>query len=322
MPLKIAYVMDPIAGINIKKDSTFAMLEAAQARGHQNYYLLPEALYRAPAQADQPAGVRARMQAVQVQRAEVFYNLAPAEDLPLSAMDAVIMRKDPPFDMRYIYATYLLEQASGETLVLNRPDSLRNANEKLYALNFPKHIPRTWVGSDREGIKAFVAREGKAILKPIDAKGGEGVFVLRADDSNLSALLDLMTADGRQPVIVQQYIPEAKDGDIRVLMIDGEVQAAFRRVPQAGEHRANLNAGAQAVAYTLTETDRAVCAEVGAALRRDGLVFVGLDLIGGHLIEVNVTSPTGMQEALRLSGVDTATALIQWIETQQHGGQS
>jgi len=316
MPLKIAYVMDPIGAVNIKKDSTFAMLEAAQARGHQNFYLRPEQLYFEAGQ------VQASMQAVKVQRAEVFYTLEAAAVRPLAEMDAVIMRKDPPFNMQYIYATYLLEQASTQTLVINRPDSLRNANEKLYALNFPEFIPRTLVASERSQIRAFVQREGTAILKPIDAKGGEGVLVLRADDSNLAALLDLMTQDGQMPVIVQQYIPAAREGDIRVLMIAGEVHSAFRRVPMAGEHRANLNAGGQAVAYELSAQDLKICEQVGAWLKRDGLTFVGLDLIGGYLIEINVTSPTGMQEALKLSGRDAASALIQWIETeveQRHG---
>lgn len=308
--LKIAYVMDPIWSINIKKDSTFAMLEAAQGRGHQNYYLHPEQMYFADGQ------VKARMHGLKVERAEVFYQLEELQELPLSAMDAVIMRKDPPFNMNYIYSTYLLELAMKETLVLNNPVSLRNANEKLYALNFPDLIPRTLVSSERQLIKDFVQSENKAILKPIDAKGGEGVFVLRQQDSNLSALLDLMTQDGKVPVIAQQYIPEASEGDKRVLMIDGQVSAAFRRVPAAGEHRANLNAGGQAVACDLTERDQEICQRVGQALHRDGLSFVGLDLIGDYLIEINVTSPTGMQEAKKLTGIDVASQFIEWIEQQ------
>ncbi|MGV3523913.1 MAG: glutathione synthase [Candidatus Sericytochromatia bacterium] len=308
MSLRIAYVMDPIASLNIKKDSTFAMMEAAQARGHQNLYLQPEQLYVRDGQ------VWARLQSVTVQRAEVFYALGDLQDVPLADCDAVLMRKDPPFNMPYIYSTYLLEQASQQTLVLNRPDSLRNANEKLYALNFPGAIPRTVVASDREILRDFVAREGKAVLKPIDAKGGEGVLIARADDSNLNALLDLMTQMGHLPVILQEYLPAAREGDKRVLMVNGETLAAFRRVPAAGEHRANLNAGGQAVACDLTPREQEICAEVGAALARDGLVFVGLDLIGDHLIEVNVTSPTGIQEARRLTGIDVADALMAWIE--------
>ena len=310
MPLKIAYVMDPIGSINIKKDSTFAMMEATQARGHQNYYLHPEQLYYRDGQ------IQATMHAVTVQRAEVFYELKAAENLPLSDMDAVIMRKDPPFNMQYIYCTYLLEQAMKSTLVLNHPAALRNANEKLFALNFPDYIPRTVVASDRARLKEFVQAEGKAILKPIDAKGGEGVFLLKQGDSNINALFDLMTQDGKTPVIVQQYIPAASEGDKRVLMIDGETVAAFRRVPAAGEHRANLNAGGQAVACDLSSREHEICQQVGQRLKEEGLVFVGLDLIGDFLIEINVTSPTGMQEAKRLSGVDSADLLIQWIEKQ------
>lgn len=308
MSLKIAYVMDPIASINRHKDSTFAMMEAAQLHGHENFYLLPEALFY------REGDVCASMQAVRVQREDQFYSLQPAEVRSLRELDAVIMRKDPPFNMQYIYATYLLEQAAAHSLVLNRPAALRNANEKLFALHFPAFIPQTLVGSDRAQIRHFVAEYGKAILKPIDAKGGEGVFVLEAGNSNNNALLDLMTQMGQQPVVVQAYIPAAKEGDKRVLMVDGEIQAAFQRVPAAGEHRANLNAGAQAVACELTARDREICAEVGQVLKAEGLTFVGLDLIGDYLIEINVTSPTGIQEAKKLTGIDVADSFITWIE--------
>lgn len=309
MSLKIAYVMDPMEGINIHKDSTFAMMEAAQHHGFVNYYLQPHQLYFAN---DRAMGI---MQHVSVQRSDVFFKASESEHLPLSDMDAVIMRKDPPFDMHYVYSTYFLEQASHQTLVLNRPSSLRDANEKLFALNFPQFTPRTVVTSQKSVIKSFVEKEQKAILKPIDAMGGSGVFVLRSGDSNVDALLDIMTENQRTPVVVQSYIPEAKDGDIRVLMINGEVISAFRRVPAAGEHRANLNAGGHAEAYTLTPQDLEVCATVGPVLKAAGLVFVGLDLIGGKLIEVNVTSPTGIQEAKKLSGIDTADLLMKYIST-------
>lgn len=309
MSLKIAYVMDPIASINTHKDSTFAMMEAAQHHGFVNYYLQPQQLYYAD---NQSMGI---MQHVSVQRSENFFQASEPVHLPLSAMDAVIMRKDPPFDMHYVYSTYFLEQAQNETLVLNHPRSLRDANEKLFALNFPTLIPRTVVSSQKSVIKAFVQQEGKAILKPIDAMGGSGVFVLRSEDSNVDALLDVMTQDQHTPVVVQEYIPEAKDGDIRVLMVNGDVVSAFRRVPAVGEHRANLNAGGHAEAYTLTDADRAVCAAVGPHLKAAGLVFVGLDLIGGKLIEVNVTSPTGIQEAKKLTGADAADVLMKYIAT-------
>lgn len=308
--MKIAYVMDPIEKIAVYKDSSFAMMEAAQARGHQNYYILPEQLYF-------QGQTRARCRTVQVQREDVFYTLGEVQDLALEEMDAVIMRQDPPFDMNYIYATYLLELVGGTTQVLNRPAALRDANEKLYALNFPSCIPKTLISSQAALIQDFVAAEQRAILKPLDSMGGEGVFVMRAEDSNQSAIIEMMTQRGRVPVVVQQYIPEAKEGDIRVLMVHGEVIGAIRRVPKAGEHRANLAAGGQAVAYELTEQDRAVCEQLAPALRAAGLDFVGLDLIGGYLIEVNVTSPTGIQELKRLSGIDAAEALIHWIETQR-----
>lgn len=305
--MKIAYVMDPIESINIDKDSTFAMMEAAQHHGYLNYYIQPHHLYYAGNQS------MAIMQHVSVQRSTDYYRASAPEHLPLSEMDAIIMRKDPPFDMHYVYSTYFLEQAQEQTLVLNRPASLRDANEKLFALNFPDCIPRTVVGSNKAVIQDFVKTEGKAILKPIDAMGGNGVFVLRAEDSNVGALIDVMTQNQQTPVVVQEYIPEAKDGDIRVLMVNGEVISAFRRVPAAGEHRANLNAGGHAAAYTLTAQDQAICEKVGPLLRSLGLTFVGLDLIGGKLIEVNVTSPTGIQEAYKLTGTNTADVLMKYI---------
>lgn len=305
--MKIAYVMDPIESINIDKDSTFAMMEAAQHHGYLNYYIQPHHLYYAGNQS------MAIMQHVSVQRSTDYYRASAPEHLPLSEMDAIIMRKDPPFDMHYVYSTYFLEQAQEQTLVLNRPASLRDANEKLFALNFPDCIPRTVVGSNKAVIQDFVKVEGKAILKPIDAMGGNGVFVLRAEDSNVGALIDVMTQNQQTPVVVQEYIPEAKDGDIRVLMVNGEVISAFRRVPAAGEHRANLNAGGHAAAYTLTAQDQAICEKVGPLLRSLGLTFVGLDLIGGKLIEVNVTSPTGIQEAYKLTGTNTADVLMKYI---------
>lgn len=308
MSLKIAYVMDPIEDIKYYKDSTFAMMEATQNAGHQNYYCLPEDLFV------KDGKVWANLKAVTVSRQEDFYRANTGEITPLSKMDCVMMRKDPPFNMKYIYTTYLLEQASTETLVLNRPDSLRNANEKLYALKFPELIPRTLVSSNVNVIREFIQTEEKAILKPIDAMGGEGVFLLQAGDSNIGAILEVMTEQGKQPVILQQYIPEAKAGDIRVLMIDGKVSSAIRRVPKAGEHRANLAAGGQAVAYSLSERDQFICDQIAPSLKQDGLIFVGLDLIGGFLIEVNVTSPTGIQEAQNLNHCDAAAELITWIE--------
>lgn len=308
MSLKLAYIMDPIESIKYYKDSTFAMMEAAQNCGHHNYYVRPEHMFLRDGQ------VWAEMQQVQIFRQKEFYALESVQIRPLSEMDCVLMRKDPPFNMQYIYSTYLLEQVTAQTLVLNRPDSLRNANEKLYALKFPDLIPRTLVSSSAKIIREFIEQERKAILKPIDAMGGEGVFLLRSGDSNIGAILELMTERGTHPVILQQYIPEATEGDIRVLVIDGIVSSAIRRVPKAGEHRANLAAGGHAVAYTLTERDQYICDQLAPSLKQDGLIFVGLDLIGGHLIEVNVTSPTGIQEALQLNHCDAARNLIQWIE--------
>jgi glutathione synthase len=307
---RIAYVMDPMSTVNIHKDSTFAMMEAAQARGHINYYLQPQDLFF------REGKVYGHMQAVTVERAEIFYHLEPSEVRPLSEVDAVIMRKDPPFNMDYIFSTYLLELAMHETLVMNNPISLRNANEKLYALQFPSLIPPTLISCRKDELKAFVQNKGKAILKPIDDKGGTGVFLVQAGDPNLNAIIDISTHSGQKMIVAQSYIPEAVHGDKRVLLVDGEVRGAFQRVPSQEDHRANLNAGGHAEACELTQRDLEICATLGPALKAAGLYFVGIDIIGDYLIEVNVTSPTGIQEAKKLSGVNIATDVIVIIENR------
>lgn len=308
--LNLAYVMDPIETLNINKDSTFAMMEEGQKRGHHNYYIQPQDLFF------KAGKVWAHGHKVQVQRGDNFFTLGSRETLDLSQMHALSMRKDPPFNMHYILYTYLLDLAAKGTLVINNPTSIRSANEKLFALQFPELIPETLVTSKQSELKAFVKEQEKVVIKPVDGKGGEGIFILSEADPNLNALLDTSTQFGKQMIVAQRYIPEATAGDKRVLFVNGEMLAAIQRVPAADDHRANLNAGAKAVACELTPRDREICAALSPVFKEMGLYFVGIDIIGDYLIEINVTSPTGVQEALKLTGVNVTAALIDFIESQ------
>lgn len=311
--LNVAYVMDPIAGINIEKDSTFAMMEEAQARGFQNYYLQPKDLFVKNQQ------VWGKMQRVRVARRMDFYALDPVETLPLSSLSAVHMRKDPAFDMDYIFTTYVLEMAAEQTLVLNNPRSLRNLNEKLYPLRFASLVPDTLVSCDRDELRAFVRDVQHAVIKPLDEKGGTGVFLVRAGDVNLNGLLDMSTHLGTRLIIAQRYIPEATQGDKRILLFNGEPRGGFKRVPSADDHRANMAAGGKAKPTELNERDLEICATIGPSLREQGLYFVGIDIIGDYLIEINITSPTGIQEVKKFDQINLAADINDFI-AQSTGG--
>ena len=314
MTFKLGVVMDPIATITIKKDTTFAMLLAAQARGWELYYFEQADLY---ALGDQASG-RARRLSVQDDQYG-WFTFHGEQELPLAELDAILMRKDPPFDMEYIYTTYLLELAeSAGTLVVNKPRSLRDANEKCFTLHFPQCSPPTLVSREPVRLKTFLSEHADIVVKPLDGMGGASVFRLRPQDPNLNVILETLTAHGRRLTMAQRYIPEVTAGDKRILLIDGEpVPYALARIPQAGETRANLAAGGRGEGVPLSERDRWICAQVAPTLRAMGLLFVGLDVIGDWLTEINVTSPTCARELDAQFGLDIGGELMAAIERRR-----
>jgi glutathione synthase len=247
------------------------------------------------------------------------YSLGEPELLDLATVDVVLMRQDPPFDMSYISATHLLEHIHPATLVVNDPGHVRNAPEKLFVTHFPDLMPPTLITADGERVRAFRAEHQDVILKPLFGNGGTGVFHVTPEDENLNALLEMFTQFFREPIIVQKYLPEVRQGDKRIILVDGEVAGAVTRVPQAGEARANFHAGGAALKTTLTEREREICAAIGPALRERGLVFTGIDVIGDYLTEINVTSPTGIQEINRLDGVHIEAQIWDAIERRLEG---
>ncbi len=297
MSLDVAIQMDPLEGIDIDADSSFALALEAQRRGHRMFHYLPRDL----AFADARVVALARPLSVRRETGNHF-TLGPVERLDLAAMDVVLMRQDPPFDMAYITATHLLEHIHPETLVVNDPAHVRNAPEMLFVNHFEQLMPPTLITSAPELIREFRAEHRDIILKPLYGGGGAGVFHLRPDDENLGALLEVLTGLSREPVIVQRYLPEIRDGDKRIILIDGEPAGAINRIPAAGEARANMHVGAKPVAAKLNGRDREICATIGPALKERGLIFVGIDVIGPYLTEINVTSPTGIQEIDRFDG--------------------
>ena len=311
MPIKLGMVMDSIAQINIKKDTSFAMLLEAQARGWELYYMELNDLFLRNGIAF------ARTLTLKVQRdAKQWFQFIEEQDIPLHALDVILMRKDPPFDQEYIYATYLLERAENMgVLVVNKPQSLRDANEKLFTAWFPQCCAETLVTREPRRIREFLAEQGEIILKPLDGMGGTSIFHCRQNDPNLSVILEIMTEHNSRYVMAQKYLPAIKDGDKRILMVNGEpVPYCLARIPAQGESRGNLAAGGRAEGRPLTERDRWIANEVGATLREKGLVFVGLDVIGDTLTEINVTSPTCVQELDNQFGLNIAGLLMNHIE--------
>jgi len=311
MSLAVAIQMDPIESINIDTDSTFVMALEAQRRGHALWHYLPQHLVLR----DGRLYARARRLEVRRLRGNHF-TLASFEMLDLSTMDIVLMRQDPPFDMAYITATHLLEHIHPQTLVLNDPMHVRNAPEKLFVTHFKDVMPPTLIASDKPSIEAFRAEHGDIVLKPLFGNGGADVFHVQPGDENFNALLELFTRLYREPIIVQRYLPEVRHGDKRIVLVDGRPLGAVARIPKAGEARANLHVGAQAVKAALSERDKEICAAIGPTLKERGLVFVGIDVIGGYLTEINVTSPTGIQEINRLDGKALEVDLWDAIEAR------
>ncbi len=297
MSLAVAIQMDPMEGIDIAADSTFAMALEAQARGHGLWHYLPAHL------SFDHGRVRARARPLTVRNERGnHFSLGEWQTLDLATLDVVLMRQDPPFDMAYITATHLLEHIADTTLVVNDPVSVRNAPEKLFVTHFDGLLPPTLITSDPDAIRAFRTAHQDIILKPLYGNGGAGVFHLKPDDENLGALIEMFTQMYREPMIVQRYLPEIREGDKRIILIEGEPVGAVARVPQAGEARANFHAGGAAVATALTARETDICRAIGPSLRDQGLIFVGIDVIGDYLTEINVTSPTGIHEINRLSG--------------------
>ena len=309
MALKVAVQMDPVEGINIHTDTTFLMMETAQERGHSLWVYAPDKL------ALEDGRVLARGRRLSLRR-ELgnHFTAGDMERRDMSEFDVVLMRQDPPFDMAYITATHMLERVHPQTLVVNNPVEVRNAPEKLFVTTFEGVQPPTLVTSDVEAIYDFRARHGDMVLKPLYGGGGSGVARLKADDPNLDALIELHTMIGREPVIAQKYLPAVSKGDKRILLVDGEPVGAINRVPAEGQVRSNLRVGGRAEQVELTARDGELCAIIGPQLKARGLLFVGIDVIGDYLTEINVTSPTGAQQLKRFSGIDATAHMWDRIE--------
>ena len=311
MPIKLGMVMDSIGRINIKKDTSFAMLLEAQARGWELHYMELNDLFLRNGRA------YARTRTLTVKRdAQQWHQFISEQDIALDQLDVIMMRKDPPFDQEYIYATYLLERAeSMGVYVVNKPQSLRDANEKLFTAWFPQCCAETLVAREPARIRSFLNEQGEIILKPLDGMGGTSIFHLRQNDPNLSVIMETMTLYNTRYVMAQKYLPEIKDGDKRILMINGEaVPYALARIPAQGETRGNLAAGGRAEGRKLTEQDWWIANQVGPTFREKGLIFVGLDVIGDKLTEINVTSPTCAQELDQQFGLNISGLLMDHIE--------
>ncbi|WP_372864837.1 glutathione synthase [Spongiibacter sp.] len=310
MTIRLGVVMDPIEQINYKKDSTLAMLWAAGERGWQIDYITLTDLYLSNGLA------RAQVRSVTAFRdPERFYELGEARDIDLGELDVILMRKDPPFDNEFLYATHILEQAERQgAWVVNRPQSLRDCNEKLFALQFPQCTPTQLVSRDPARLRAFHREHGDVVMKPLDGMGGSSIFRLRPDDANVSVIIETLTNHGRTMTMAQRYLAEISAGDKRILLIDGEpVDYCLARIPAAGESRGNLAAGGTGRAQPLSDRDRWIAAQVGPAAREKGLLFVGLDVIGDSLTEINVTSPTCIREIDDQFGTDIAGQLMDAI---------
>jgi glutathione synthase len=311
--LTVAIQMDPIETVKITADSTFALALEAQARGHKLYYYNPSAL------TFRDGIVSAVVRPLQVQPVVGnHFALGEAFRYDLSDADVVLLRQDPPFDMGYITTTHLLERIHPKTLVVNDPREVRNAPEKLFVTQFKDLMPPTLITSDPSEIKAFRAEFRDIILKPLYGNGGAGVFRLKPDDENLGSLLEMFTAFYREPIMVQRYLPQVRQGDKRIILVDGEFAGALNRVPAAGEARSNMHVGGRPEAIKPTVRDLEICAAIGPELKARGLIFTGIDVIGDYLTEINVTSPTGIQEIKRFGGPDGAAMIWDAIEVRRN----
>ncbi len=309
--MRILVIMDPIEQVNLKKDSTMAMLWAASRRGHELGYALQQDLYIEQGKA---FGLIAPLTVFE--DFNHYYQLGEQKKQSIASYDVVLMRKDPPFDMNFVYSTYILEQAEREGVwIVNKPQSLRDCNEKLFATQFPELQVPTLVTSQQSLIREFIATHQDVIVKPLDGMGGMGIFRLTVDGANIGSTLEMLTQNGQQPIMAQRYIPEIVDGDKRILMVNGEpIPYCLARIPQQGETRGNLAAGGRGEARPLTENDKKIASKVGPFLKEKGLIFVGLDVIGDYVTEINVTSPTCIREIDAQFGTSIADRLFDVLE--------
>jgi glutathione synthase len=323
-PLKVAVQMDPIETINIDGDSSFALMLEAQNRGHRLWHYevknlsLREGVIRGDARNER---LTAMARPVHVQRVRNdHYKFGNAERIDLGTMDVVLMRQDPPFDMAYITATHMLEHVHPRTLVVNDPVSVRDAPEKILVTHFPELMPPTLITWDLDAIRRFREEHRDIVVKPLFGNGGAGVFRIKEDDENLAALLEMHFTRSREPLMIQRYEPAVRQGDKRIILVDGEPVGAINRVPAQGEARSNMHVGGRAEKCVLSARDREICRRIGPTLRKQGLIFVGIDVIGDWLTEINVTSPTGIQEIDRFDGTNVSGAIWDRIEDrlEQH----
>jgi glutathione synthase len=312
MALKIGVQMDHVAGIRIAGDSTFALCLEAQARGHLLFHFTPDRVQLR----DGKVSARIEELAVRDVKGEHF-TLGEAAQTDLSTLDVVLLRQDPPFDMGYITNTHLLERIHPGTLVVNDPRSVRNAPEKILVTEFPELMPATLITRDFEAIRAFRREMGDIIVKPLYGNGGAGVFRISQGDQNLSALLEMFAGLTREPLVAQRYLPAVRQGDKRIILVDGAPVGAINRVPAEGDARSNMHAGGRPEHAELTDREREICAAIGPMLKSQGFLFVGIDVIGGYLTEINVTSPTGIREVKRFGGADIAALIWDAVEQRR-----
>jgi glutathione synthase len=311
MPLRIAVQMDPIESISPNGDSSFALMLEAQARGHEIAYYTPNTL------ALENNILTARVASLELlDQPDDFYTRGEFASVDLARFDVILLRQDPPFDMHYITTTHLLERVQPTTLVVNDPVSVRNAPEKILVTEFPELMPPTLITRDRQAIRDFRSEHGNIIVKPLYGNGGAGVFLISEGDQNLASLIELFEQSFVEPFMVQRYLPEVRQGDKRIILVDGEPVAGLNRIPSDGEVRSNMHVGGRPELSDLTEREREICAAIGPALRARDLIFVGIDVIGGYLTEINVTSPTGIREIRRFGGPDIAVLIWDAIESR------